>query len=236
MISEKLFETNIFLSPINLNNYKNAIKLELTKIEGRCYKGCFILNVLDILYISTGKIHFNGETEFCIRFKCKILTYHRGELVKNVKVIFSKDMLICENEYSKIAVMAVGKKVGESIDIIIQDCDYKLNSKFINASALLSEKDIQITYYNLQQPEDMEYFKEHFANLVEKTKDIKLDKKLSTNEFDVRNLDCFGSIVYKPNKKNPLLIKKENIKNEDNIIIQDPYILYGAWLSELIID
>ena len=112
MIYLKTFETYIDLSNNNdiytINLTKTLLHILNNTIVGKCFKSSYIMEITRIIKHSEIYMSYelDGSAYVCIQFECKVLIYHKGEVIVDclIKKIESNNQIHAESKYANIQI------------------------------------------------------------------------------------------------------------------------------------
>lgn len=228
MITYKIIEVALDIDdPISTyaNANTNILRKLQSKYENRCYAGCYIMKVLNIVKQSECVIMQNTEScdgSINVQFRAQVIELLIGEVLhKNlvIKKATEQKLLIGINDICALNIgindMFASINVGQIIPVVIQKSLYAIGNDRITAYAIPYIPSVTTIAYNFASAQ---ITKEDMATL----KDIKsliADEYELFEELNKTSLDFFTTLLYPYKVKSNKLFndKKVNVLKLDDI-------------------
>ena len=182
----------IFNDPVEMygNLETNVIKVLKTRYENKCYNGCFILEIVDILQL--GNLIFSRQrtdaSAMCdVRFNVRCIIIKKNDILHDCKVIKinKHGHILCKNQH---AVVYINKhkalqsiREGQIILAIAGIIKYKISSNSITVCALPFIPIVNPTTRYVLTVIHSEEINRLMERLAEETKiNLELDNKINT--------------------------------------------------------
>lgn len=197
-------------------NFPETLKAELTeRYVGKCFKYCYIIQVLDIVRHSPVILEWNrngGNCRIAVTFKVRAIIYDRGEVIPDCKIVEIMDngKIILRSQYSACILAPNAKlqsfKIGQTVPVRVVNPRYVPGRNNIAVQAIpfvpMNEPDKEFNV-QLDIKENKEALEPLLARLAEEQE--KWDK------LDKKTRDAWNSLLNPPRQKPPAGFKEIDI-------------------------
>lgn len=184
MLIKKHLQTGIDIQdPIGLyvdidNNLKNML---IDRYTGRCFRQCYIVEILNIVRYSECIINQEGSPDFGtlnVIFEALVIVYHPREILNGCTVISREDIgtIICSAPNTNIILghneLTSSLQPGQKISVVVYEAEYTINDDKISVSAVPfapSKTAIAYKYVPEKLPAD---FNEYIENVTSAINDV----------------------------------------------------------------
>lgn len=257
MIFEKVFETTIFvINPINfcINKRQHVLKELNNNYLYKCYLGAFILEILDILQMSSCKIissNSSGHGTIDIKFLAKIYVLNAWDILIGINIEKNQSLLVGKYKKNNLNIDIIFKpthiqssniNIKQLLPVRIIETYHKPKSNQITASGILLTCDRKSIFYKVRGEVSRNTYeklniilfkiKEELIHrnelMITKKNEILFFEKLLysyKNNIDEKTINVVDDITY-----TGLIPNDDNLKNIFNIINID---LTGYWCRPL---
>ena len=249
MIINKIIETGLNIQhPIDVyvdseNNIRNLL---IDMYEGKCFRSCFIVRVLEIKNISECVMDQRGGEcvgKVSVQFEVEAVVYAKGEVINGCKVVQRdrvSDIIIASSKYGSIClnshVSLANIQKDQMVSVRVGEARYNIGSTkiSINAYPYLSD-DSAIVFKTIKElsSNDMSSMSNDLIKLSERTKEEERKIAAYTKE-NPRGIEFFKKLLYtyKEEKPEPAGIKVMKIEDlyiggkalTDGYYVRDPVI------------
>lgn len=169
MLLIKQFCSSIYLEDPNIIYSKNIKEVLLdaikSKFENKCYQGCLIISVLELIdnsllkYISTR----NNSSVVCdVMFKCECISYVKYEILHNCEIKkIGVHAIICKNKDTAVYIKSNKElqtlKEGQLIPVIVVDSRYSISNDCITIRAIPFTPVVNNDVYKMSYTSNVDY-------------------------------------------------------------------------------